>query len=194
MHDAPLRELWTVALIVRGVAIGAGVYRKAPAAWIAWAFFCESFSLLLRYFDHAALTGPHGPYVFGSVIAQIGSTCLLVFVTRQVSQPTATLAAVSVAASLILGGSLWVAPHWPGSPIEATAESCGIILLALGIMASISSLCVGNLNRRILAAYLILSATLMLAAPDYLTTPDLGRAFMALEIVSFSAWCILYRK
>lgn len=192
MAHVTISQLWTAALAIRLIAIIIGIAKRAPGWWITWAVFSEGIGLALRYFDYRHMGGVTGPYTTTWIIGSALGVVLLYAVTEQITDPPISLMIVSCAVAFVIFLGFHSGKKWPASNIEAVTGICGGLALALGIMATLSSIERMTVSRGILCAYLLMYSALMIAAPDYLTSPALGRAWQTLEISAFTAWGIFY--
>lgn len=191
MHSPSLRELWTAAIIIRGISLVIGIRWRAPGWWIAWVAFSEAFDIALRLCYHSHAIGPHGWYVTLWVTSQIGGIILLSALTWQVSRPRPELIGCAAALAVAACTALSMLRQFPGSPLEPVIQFSGGAELALGIMAASKQTAMSM----ILTAYLILSAVLMLAAPVYLPTSlvSINKAIEWLEIGAFTSWAVIIK-
>lgn len=180
MPDAILRELWTAAIIIRGLSFCLGIYRRVPCAWLGWAGFSVAASLILRALDH-----PGPAYRNAWIAEQFINAVLLGFVTWQECRPSGILAAASGFVSLLAAAALLPASR---STVPLVMWGCGICLLALGAIATVTAINDRRPRQSVLAVYLISSCLLLLAGQDYLNQAGLGRAWSLLEIAAFTAW------
>lgn len=183
-----LNKLWIAAIVLRIIAGTIGTIRRAPPPWLIWITFGAATDGVLLWLDLIHSGGPHGWYVRVWIAQQIGSAVLLAWVVRVAIKPPETLALAAVIVTCAFGVFLCTVRNFPDSPIEPVLIVCGLLVLAMGIMASAGMVRLFRPDRCILAMYLILSAFLMLAAPDYLKHAGLGQAWEILEIVAFTAW------
>lgn len=189
-----IRDLWAAAIVVRGLSLVIGISRRAPASWIVWAAWAESTDLLLRYFDYAHMGGPRGPYVITWIAQQLVGLLLLAAVTDQIAKPTRLLACLSTALAFLASATLHVPRRWEDSPVEMIVEACGFVAMALGLMSAASLFSRFRSALAVLTLFLLAQSLLMLAAPDYLTSAGIGRAWSMLDIAAFAAWGILYGR
>lgn len=181
-----LRDIWAISLVVRLVAVLIG-FCRAPRHWTAWASFYLITGIVLRAADIFRLW-PHD-YAYLWYGQQVGSALLLGFLVAKLIHPTETLVQISALGALVSSGIIAQANHWPGSPTETVMWMCGTVTLVMGIISTIGA---REVTAAILAGFLILYSTLMLAGTDYLNSVNLGIAWSVLEIVAFGAWGIRF--
>ncbi len=184
-----LRDLWSVSLVVRLIAFLIG-FRRAPRQWTIWAVFYLISGVSLRAVD-IFRPSPQA-YVSLWCAQQIGSALLLGFLVSKIIHPTEILVQISALAALVATGLIAEANHWPGSPTETVMWGCGTVTLAMGIISTVGAMVEFSVDAAILAGFLVLYSTLMLAGSDYLNSVNLGIAWSALEISAFTAWPILF--
>ena len=183
MPDAILRNLWALAIIVRGVSVLI-CWRRAPNWWLAWAVFSEAAALVMRACDY----WHWGWYAQGWMVEQWVSAALLVMVAGSVAKPSLFAGGLSATISLAAVTSLHISQHFKLAWLQFTMEGTGAILLALGIVASFAAAAFHTTSRSILAGYLLISSLMLLVAPEYLASPGLGRAWSLVEVCAFGLW------
>lgn len=117
----------------------------------------------------------------------IGTALLAVFAFDEVSPDIASMV-VSAIAPLVIGAVLITRRRWPTSVLEPITWGAGLTTAWMGIVSSLKVAERPTARGAILAVYLIATALLLIAAPDYMTTGGLGTAGCLLDIVAFSAW------
>ena len=187
-----LRYLWALSLLIRFVAVGIGITRKASIPWIMWAGFYTILGCGLRYFDWLQWGGVDGPYVWLWVAQCIGNAALLANLVRYTVHPTTRLAALSAGASALVGSALGTTNRWPNSPVEDVLFTAGLALFACGLISIYGVVVRITAERAVLAIYLIGSAILCLGGVEYANRPSLGIATTSLDCAAFAAWAIIF--
>ena len=189
--DVMLREVWAVSLLVRWASVAAAFWnRNVSHVWLLWAAFYVVTGSILRACDYW-----HGPYLQVWVVQQVGFIGLWIWLVLDTFRPTDTLVIASALIAVSAGMAIQQALNWPDNPaVEMATQLFGVVALWLAIIAAIGALArpARNANRTILAIYTVATATLMLAAPDYLSSAGLGRAWGVMDTMAFGAWFVLW--
>lgn len=185
-------SLWIAAIIVRAIAIGCGGLNRVPVAWLTWAAFCEVTDLVAFYLAEKHMGGAHGPYVAMWAVQQVIGIVLLAALVRQRVQPPPRLVAAASTAAVFLSAALLLVFRYPSSHIEPVLLFCGTAALAMGLMTFIVWIAMPGADRGVLCGYLLAYAMLSLAAPEYLKSSGLGKAWEMVDVLAFGAWGIVY--
>jgi hypothetical protein len=190
--DVMLREIWAVSLVVRWAAVAVEFRnRNVSHVWLIWAAFYAVTGTILRACDYY-----HGPYLQLWLIQQVGFIALWIWLVIDTFRPTDTLVIASALIAVSTGAAIQQALNWPDNPmVEIMTQLFGVAILWLAIISAIGALArPRNANRTLLALYTVATATLMLAAPDYLSSAGLGRAWGVMDTLAFGAWTVVWTR
>lgn len=181
-----------VAIVVRGLAVVLGIFRKVPLSWIIWATVYEVFEFALLACHFRGWTGPDGWYVRFYVVQQIVSAALMCNLIRYTVKPPAFLVAACATVATVISAGVAIIFMFESNPIEPTMLICGTVTLALGLCAAVTALVAFDWYQGILAAYLLLYASFLVLGNEFLKSASLGKSISVMEVAVFASWSVVW--